>query len=222
MQKPDPDEYVHVLAAEAIGAGDPMAWYERLYAQAETGSAEVPWDRREPYRVLAEWATERGLRGDGRRALVIGCGLGDDAEFIAGLGFTTVAFDISASAIRTARRRHPETSVDYVTADLLDPPAAWRQAFDLVVESLTLQSMPDPPRATAIRNIAPLAAPGGTLIVNARARDASEDSGEGPPWPLTRAEIDAIGGGILDLVKIEDLHDTARRWRAEFRRPGPG
>ncbi|HLX49354.1 MAG TPA: class I SAM-dependent methyltransferase [Streptosporangiaceae bacterium] len=223
MHKPDPDEYAHVLAAEAIGAGDPTAWFERLYAKAETGRAEVPWDRGAPHRLLVEWVKERELRGDGRQALIIGCGLGDDAEFIAGLGFVTVAFDISVSAIRTARRRYPLTTVDYVTADLLDPPAAWRQAFDLVVESLTLQSLPDPPRATAIRNVAPMVAPGGTLIVNARARDSRDDPGEGPPWPLTRAEIDAIGEGVLEPVEIEDLRDTgARRWRAEFRHPSPG
>ncbi|HEY2576849.1 MAG TPA: methyltransferase [Streptosporangiaceae bacterium] len=223
MHKPDPDEYAKILAAEAIGAGDATAWFERLYSRAEAGKAEVPWDRGEPHRLLVEWVKERGLRGDGRRALVIGCGLGDDAEFIAGLGFETVAFDISASAIRTARRRYPLTTVDYVTANLLDPPAAWQQAFDLVVESLTLQSLPDPPRATAIRNIGPMAAPDGTLIVNARARDEHDDPGDGPPWPLTRAEIDAIGEGVLEPVLIEDLRDTgARRWRAEFRHPDPG
>ena len=210
-------------AAEAIGAGDPTAWFERLYARAEAGKAEVPWDRGAPHRLLVEWVKERELRGDGRRALVVGCGRGDDAEFIAGLDFDTTAFDIAPSAIRTARRRYPLTTVDFVTANLLDPPAAWREAFDLVVESLTLQSLPDPLRATAIRNVAPMVAPGGTLIVNARARDEDDDPGEGPPWPLTRAEIDAIGEGVLETVRIEDLRDPdARRWRAEFRHPNPG
>jgi ubiquinone/menaquinone biosynthesis C-methylase UbiE len=77
---------------------------------------------------------------------VVGCGLGDDAEYVAGRGFDTVAFDISASAIRAARRRYPDSAVHYVTADLLDPPGEWERAFDLVVESLTLQALPDPRR----------------------------------------------------------------------------
>ena len=223
MHRPDPDEYAQTLAAEAIDAGDPTAWFERLYAKAEAGKAEVPWDRGEPHRLLIEWVKERELSGLGRRALIVGCGLGDDAEFIEGLRFETVAFDISASAIRAARRRYPLTTVDYVTADLLNPPAAWRQAFDLVVESLTLQSLPDPPRAAAIRNVGPLVAPGGTLIVNARAREEDDEPGQGPPWPLTRAEIDAIGDGRLEPVLIEDLRDAVtRRWRAEFRHPNPG
>lgn len=37
MHKPDPDEYAGILAAEAIGAGDPTAWFERLYANARAG-----------------------------------------------------------------------------------------------------------------------------------------------------------------------------------------
>ncbi len=83
----------------------------------------MPWDRGGPHRMLVGWARERGISGTGHRALVVGCGLGDDAEYIAGLGFGTVAFDISASAIRAARRRYPGSNLRYVVADLLDPPA---------------------------------------------------------------------------------------------------
>jgi SAM-dependent methyltransferase len=208
------------LAAESIGAGDPTGWFERLYAAAEAGTEIVPWDRGSPHRLLVEWAEARGLAGGGQRALVVGCGLGDDAEYVAGRGFDTVAFDISASAIRAARRRYPDSVVRYVTADLLDPPAEWVEAFDLVVESLTLQALPDPPRQTAIGQIGRLVAPGGTMMVNARARDARDDQDEGPPWRLTREEIEAIAGGGLEIVRIEDIREPeARRWRAEFHRP---
>ena len=55
-------------------------------------------------------------------ALVVGCGLGDDAEFIAGLGFSVVAFDISASAIAAAQQRFPQSTVRYRVADLMAAP----------------------------------------------------------------------------------------------------
>jgi SAM-dependent methyltransferase len=214
------------LAAESFAAGDPTGWFERMYAAAEAGTWVVPWDRGTPSGMLVQWAGARGLDGGGQRALVVGCGLGDDAEYIAGLGFDTVAFDISAAAIRTARRRRPRSRVGYVTADLLDPPEAWQQAFDLVVECFTVQALPDPPRRDAIVNIGRMAGPGGTLIVVARARDAGEDPGQGPPWALTRAEIDTFAATGLSLVRIDDVDDIgpppARRWLAEFRRPGPG
>lgn len=211
-----------MLAAESISGGDPTGWFERLYAGAEAGGEVVPWDRGSPHRLLVQWAEARRLAGTGQRALVVGCGLGDDAEYIAGRGFDTVAFDISASAIRGARRRYPHSAVNYVTADLLDPPADWQQAFGLVVESLTLQALPDPPRRTAIRNVGRLVAPGGVLMVHARARDA-QDHDDGPPWGLTRAELDAIADSGLEVVRIEDIREPgSHRWRAEFRRPAPG
>jgi SAM-dependent methyltransferase len=218
MNEADPEERAQSLAAAAIGAGDPTAWFEQLYAGAEAGEEVVPWDRRAPHRLLVEWSEARYLNGGGHRALVVGCGLGDDAEYVAGRGFETVAFDISASAVRAAQRRYPGSGVRYVTADLLDLPAEWEQAFDLVVESLTLQALPDPPRATAIGNVGRPVAPGGTLVVHARARDADEPD-DGPPWALLRSEIEAIARSGLDTVRIKDIHEpVSRRWLAEFRR----
>jgi SAM-dependent methyltransferase len=182
----------------------------------------VPWDRGEPSPYLTGWAAARALRGNGRPAIVVGCGLGDDAEFFAGLGFQTVAFDISPTAITSARRRFPGSAVRYEVADLLHPPAAWNQAFHLVVESLILQALPDPPRRDAIARLGSLVAPGGTLITVARAREPAETV-DGPPWALSRAEIDALAVSGLQPVRIEDLCDPhmpwPRRWRAEFRRP---
>jgi 2-polyprenyl-3-methyl-5-hydroxy-6-metoxy-1,4-benzoquinol methylase len=49
----------------------------------------------------------------------VGCGLGADAEYLASLGFDTVGFDISETAIRLARERFPGSAVRYVSADLL-------------------------------------------------------------------------------------------------------
>ncbi len=210
------------MAAESIAAGDPTGWFEQLYAAAAAGQTTVPWDRGAPSRYLTQWAAARALRGAGQRAVVVGCGLGDDAEFIAGLGFQTLAFDISPTAISTARRRFPGSAVRYQTADLLNPPTAWHQAFDLVVESLTLQSIPDPPRGEAIGRLGDLVAPAGTLIVMARAREPGQTV-NGPPWALSRAELEALTDGGVEPVHIEDLIDPQmpwpRRWRAEFRRP---
>jgi SAM-dependent methyltransferase len=220
MGEVDPDVRAQGFAAEAIGAGDPTGWFERLYAGAEVGEEVVPWDRGSPHRFLVQWAAARRLSGGGRRALVVGCGLGDDAEYVAGRGFDTVAFDISASAIRAAQRRYPDSAVHFVTADLLDPPAEWERAFGLVVENMTLQALPDPPRATAIANVGRPVAPGGTLFVHARSREQG-DPDDGPPWALTRAEIEAVAASGLDVVRIEDAREPgARRWLAEFRRPG--
>ena len=216
------------LAHAAIDDGDPTAWFEPLYAAASAGGAALPWDRRAPSRHLVQWAAQRGLCGDAAdgsglpaRALVVGCGLGEDAEFVASLEFSTTAFDISPSAIEAARRRFPGSAVEYCVADLLTPPAAWHGEFGLVVESMTLQALPEPTRAIAGPNLAPLVAPGGTLIVLARGRpNGSPD--EGPPFALTLPEIESIAHDGLRLAEVVTIYDgttdAAWRWRAEFRR----
>jgi len=99
------------------------------------------------------------------------------------------------------------------------------RAFDLVVESMTLQALPAPARPPAIAAVGELVTSGGTLLVIARAREDS-DPDPGPPWALTRAEIDALADSGLVPARIEDLRETgpppARRWRAEFTRPAAG
>ena len=219
---PDREEQTRRIAADAVAAGDATGWFERLYVEAEGGEAMVPWDRGVPHPLIAEWVQTRLPEGHGRRAVIVGAGLGEDAELIAGCGFETVAFDISPTAIRTARERHPDTTVDYVVADLLDPPGEWRRRFDLVIESLTVQSLPDPLRPKAIGSVRDLVAPGGTLLVVAAARDAADGPVDGPPWPLTREEIDAFATGGLRQLRVEELagpgDPSIRRWRAELRR----
>lgn len=205
------------FAAASLAAGDATGWFDRLYSEARDGRATVPWDVPAASVNLREYALPPG---DGRRALVVGCGNGRDAEHVAGLGYAVTAFDISATAVALVRERHPGSAVDYRVADLLSPPAEWRRAYDLVLESNNVQALPVEIRGRAIGSVGEFVAPGGTLLVLAAAATASP--GEGPPWPLTRAEIDAFAGSGLRQVSVEELATPGSvllvRWRAVFSR----
>jgi HCOMODA/2-hydroxy-3-carboxy-muconic semialdehyde decarboxylase len=215
------DELLYQLAAESIARDDPTGWFERLYVASTADASVVPWDRGAPNPRLVEWAEATHPTGQGR-ALVVGAGLGADAEYVAGLGYETTAFDVSETAVRIARDRNPGSPVRYVVADLLDPPGEWHEAFDLVVEIYTVQSMPESTHTRAAQRVAGLVAPGGRLLVVAMGRFAADTVDEGPPWPLTDAEIAAFATDGLAPVRIEDIRDPAarmgRRWRAEFRK----
>ena len=219
MTAQDPDEDARRLSGEALGEGDPTSWFERLYAQAADGHAVVPWDRRAPHPLLVEWIEQRPDLS-GRRTLVVGCGLGDDAAYLAAQGYRVIAFDISGSAIDAARRRFPTSPVDFRVADLLNPPAEWREHFDLVVETYTTQSLPIRLRPTVVLHVGRLVAPGGTLLVLAVAPDANEQS-DGPPWPLSRTDIESFAVEGLKVVSVEEIRDPpeTHRWRAVFTRP---
>ena len=200
--------------------GEPLELFEAIYTGAEAGSAKPPWDYGAARPQLVEWAEAQDLAGSGREALVVGCGYGADAEFLALLGFRTTAFDFAPTAIAGARRRHPDTQVTYLVADVLDLPREWQGRFDLVVESLTVQSMPPEQHTIAARSIAGLVAPQGTLLVLATTREEDSDV-TGPPWPLTRSETEAFASGDLVLRRLERI-ENGTWWRGELVRRAEG
>jgi SAM-dependent methyltransferase len=202
-----------------VSEHEDTAWFERLYAAAEAGEAEVPWHRGGPNPFIEQWVRENDLRGDGRRALVIGTALGDDAELLASRGFAVTAFDVAPTAIEGARRRFPGSSVDYRVADLLALPQEWRGAFDLVAEAITVQALPPALRDRAIDAIASTVAPGGTLVVVSGIWEG-DGPRDGPPWPLTRAELDRFEASLQPVeVGVAWIGDAAR-WRGVYVRPG--
>ncbi len=161
--------------------------------------------------------------GQGRLTLVVGSGMGEDAVYLAGLGFHVVAFDISATAIASARRRFPAAPVDFRVANLLEPPLEWRQHFSLVLECYTVQALPVRLRPTAVSRVSTFVAAGGRLLVLSAAREHGDEV-EGPPWPLTRQEVESFVDHGLSPVRIEEFREPPDRhhWRAEFSRaPDP-
>ncbi len=217
------DDQAGRLATTSVAAGDPTGWFETLYAEARSGRVDLPWDRSDPMPLLVRWLESSSLDAVGSRAVVVGCGLGADAEYLATRGFDTVGFDVSETAVSVATERHRGSGVEYVVADLFDLPTTWEHAFDLVVEIYTVQALPDNVRPAAIRGVASLVATGGTLVVVAFASlpGLAEDSG--PPWPLTRHEVDSFATDGLTRAGVELVADRDRpgvtRWVAEFTRP---
>jgi SAM-dependent methyltransferase len=211
------------LAAIHLKQGDPLGWFDALYRAADGRAGVIPWADLRPNPHLLEWLDTAVLRPG--RALVIGCGLGDDAELLASRGWSVVAFDISTEAIRWARERFPRSAVAYHVVDLFDAPGDWRRKFDLVVEAYTLQVLPPELRARAVPLMADWVSVGGLLCLIARGREVSEPPGQ-MPWPLTQPEVRAFADAGLSCERFDDYMDreepTVRRFRAVFRRTGEG
>jgi SAM-dependent methyltransferase len=208
------------LARESLERGDAIGWFENLYSAADGNAGVVPWADLKPNPNLLAWLDTRAPATGQPRALVVGCGLGDDAEALAERGYRVTAFDVSVTAIDWCRRRYPQSQVEYGVADVLTLPEAWHQGFDLIVEIYTLQVLPPELRPTAIEQLAACLAPGGTLLVIARAREQADDRGT-MPWPLLRAELDHFTAHGLREASFADFQDTSeappvRRFRAEY------
>jgi SAM-dependent methyltransferase len=94
----------------------------------------------------------------GQRVLDAGCGMGRWLHFAREKGAHIVGMDVSAAVDVAAQREG--TGADFVQADLRYPPFA-PESFDLVYSFGVVHHVADP--AAAVRSLAALVAPGGTL-----------------------------------------------------------
>lgn len=194
------------LATEFSRNGDPTGWFEILYQEGEAGKSTIPWANLCPNPRLLDFWKKHPLQTFGKSAITVGSGLGDDAEQLSAWGFHTTAFDISETAIRASRKRFPDSTVEYLAANLLDPLSNWRGAFHFVFEANTLQVLPAALRPRAIENIAGFLRPGGHLLLIARGREPSDPEGQ-LPWPLTLTELSAFTTAGLEELSFEVFLD---------------
>lgn len=206
------------LAAQFAERGDNVGWFEAFYREAGGDNEQIPWADLEPNKFLTVWADAVGLKGNGRKALVVGCGLGDDARYLHDLGFEVTAFDISPTAIEWAKRIHAETDIRFEVANLFQPPSNWLASknppttpstpafghpssgrrrvggtdktggFDFVLEVYTIQPLPLEMRDRVIDSIAGFVGNEGELVVVTRGREDDEEPVE-MPWPLSRNDL---------------------------------
>lgn len=197
------------------------AWFEDRYRDALTSGRMPSWADLRPNPNLTDWLETAKPRPG--RAAVVGCGYGDDAAVLARAGFDVTAFDVARTAVAEAAKRFLDVPVTWRVADLFDLPGDLLGAFDLVVEIFTIQTLPLDLRPRALAGVASLLAPGGTLFLLCRGRDAEAHLGDTPPWPLAAAELDIVDGMGLKRLSFEDFadpHEDAqpRRFRAVWRR----
>ena len=204
MEQPEFDirENARKIAAAYAEKGDPTGWFEALYREADGNNEHISWADLEPNRFFREWAEKTKLIGDGRKALVVGCGLGDDAKYLLDLGFKVTAFDISPTAIEWAKRLHKGTDIQFETADLFQPFRGWLGAFDFVLEVYTIQPLPLEMRPDVIDAIAAFVAPKGELVVVTRGREDDEVPDE-LPWALSRKDLSRFEANGLVQTHFE-------------------
>jgi len=206
------------MSKAALEAGMPLAWFEELYSTADRDDDWIPWSDGHPNPLLVEWAVGQKDLG---RALVVGCGLGEDAAFLDQRGWDVTAFDLSPTAVEWAKELFSESKIEWLTANLLDLPEEWNSSFDLVLEVHILQAMPESIRLQASPKLAPLVKNGGHLVCIGRFQTDSEPV-EGPPWPLSRSFIESIGENLpmqgLDVYSLPDDEPDVSRFRAVWRK----
>ena len=184
----------------SIQENQPSNWFEPLYAGSNANGEGVPWAIMETHPSFRSWLTQNPIEGDGKLALVVGCGMGDDAIELESLGFQVTAFDVSETAIKFCKERFPQSKVDFIQADLLKKQPQWRQKFDFVLEIFTVQALSPKYEKEVIETISNFVRPNGQILVIADVDKEERSFEKGPPWLLTPQHILTFESNRLKVI----------------------
>jgi SAM-dependent methyltransferase len=177
----------------------------------------LPWDIREPQPMLVALEEAGGF---GAKVLDAGCGLGENAAYLASRGHSVTAFDSSTSAIELAaeRARARGADVTFTVAevtglDVLEP------GFDTVLDWGTLHSLPEQVRRPYVAGLHRLAKPGGVWQLFC----FTESTAASLPMKWLRISHESLRAtldGLWHIASIEDststttlTHDIVERQR---------
>lgn len=208
MKEFDPLKYQQMVR-DFQERDDPLGWFDSIYADAQGDHTAVFWADLAPSPYLVEWLNKHPLGSTTKKAIAIGCGVGDDAEAMAAHGYEVTAFDIAPTAIALCKNRYQQSNVHYLVADLFDYPKEWFESFDLVYECNTIQVLPGKYRQQAMEAMVSLMGEGGSLLVSCRSRNKGEQE-DAIPLPLDKEEIDgfrALGLKEISFLAYDDTQE---------------
>lgn len=186
----------------------PNEWFETLYSESNEGGEGVPWAEMKPHSMFKNWLDNNPNDVIGETALVVGCGMGDDAVELETKGFNVTAFDVSESAIELCKKRFPTSKVKFITADLIEGVSDWHKKFDLVLEIFTIQALPPKYEQILIKNPADFVSDNGQLIVIAEVQSEKRVYENGPPWLLNEDYIKSFELNGLKHIFISTSSET--------------
>jgi 2-polyprenyl-3-methyl-5-hydroxy-6-metoxy-1,4-benzoquinol methylase len=171
--------------------------------------ATPPWDTKAPKDNVVTWQTQGLVHGT---VLDIGCGLGDNAIYLAKQGFDVTGLDISPTALSTAERRAKDAGV-HVTFAVTDSTKleGFADAFDTIVDSGMFHCLDDNAKRSYAAAAHRATRPGATLLLScfSDANPADED------WPRPAVSEqtlrDVLGGAGWDIESLEPA-----TWRREI------
>ncbi len=181
----------------------------------------APWDVGRPQQAIVRLGTAGGFTG---AVLDAGCGSGENALYVAALGFSVLGVDVAETALAIARAKAAERGIDveFVAADALRLERLARR-FETVLDCGLFHTFDADERPEYVASLASATVPGGTLYVLCFS-DEGPDTG---PHPVTRDELAAAfnpdtGWNIaaIDPDRLETrFHDNgAPAWFATINR----
>lgn len=167
-----------------------------------------PWDTKAPKENVLDWHRRGLVHG---RVLDIGCGLGDNAVYLAQQGFDVTGLDISPTALITAERRAVDAHVQvrFAVADacVLD---GYSDAFDTVVDSGMFHCLDGDGRRRYAAAVHRATRAGATLLLSCFSEENEPPAADRPRPAVSEATLrDVLGGAGWEIVSLQPA--TVRR-----------
>jgi 2-polyprenyl-3-methyl-5-hydroxy-6-metoxy-1,4-benzoquinol methylase len=190
----------------------PVLDFDALYrgespAEGFPAVATPPWDTKAPKENVVAWQEGGWVHGD---VLDIGCGLGDNAIYLAKNGHNVTGLDISPTALSTAERRAKDAgvTVKFAVTDSTKL-EGYTDAFDTIVDSGMFHCLDDDGKRSYAAAAHRATRPGATLLLSCFS-DAQPSDEEWPRPAVSEQTLRAVLGGAG--WEIESLEPgTVRR-----------
>lgn len=166
-------------------------------------TGDTPWDKGTPAPPLCQFLSRHRITGE---VLVPGCGTGHDAWYLAQNGASVTGLDIAEEALVRARARQTEypgvNPPRFLQDDVINLFLKHQAAFDWVVEHTCLCAINPGERPAYARAVRQALRPGGHFLAIFY-REVGDYDGQGPPHPITAAEIETLFG--QDFERLESF-----------------
>jgi SAM-dependent methyltransferase len=183
----------------------------------------APWDVGHPQAAIVRWASKGGFAGP---VLDAGCGTGENALYIASLGFPVLGVDVAETALALARKKADERGIEieFAEADIFQLESLGRR-FKTVLDCglfHTFDGNADE-RPRYVASLASVTDHGGALYVLC----FSDDGPDTGPHPVSQEELRAAfspsSGWNLETIEPERVQtryhaDGAPAWFATIKR----
>jgi len=166
--------------------------WEEIYQKGEAF-----WNKGSPSPPMRQYLKRHTVQG---RALVPGCGHGHEVALAVEHGLDATGLEIAPTGVAEARALYPQLAERFVVGNLFNPPVEMLDAFDVVLEHTCMSGLHPTLRANYRRGIDLTLRHGGLLIGVWFINPDLDPGEEGPPYPLSVAELTACFADAYEIV----------------------